>query len=83
MISAPVGRGRDLVCSTIAMRPICRQSVPDVMLMMAGAFVIWVLMGQLGWRVGGVVLFAILSLFCNHMIYISQSLMGQRPEILT
>ena len=69
-----------LACSVIAMLPIGRQIVPGVMLM-AGPFLIWVLIDQPGWLVGGIALFAFLSMFRNHMIYMTQSLMGQSPEI--
>ena len=72
-----------LACTVIAMLPIRRQIVPGVMLMMAGPFLIWVLIDQLGWLVGGIALFAFLSMFRNHMIYMTQILMGQRPEIPT
>ncbi|MEL6121742.1 MAG: DUF2484 family protein [Pseudomonadota bacterium] len=72
-----------LACTVIAMLPIRRQIVPGVMLMMAGSFLIWVLIDQPGWLVGGIALFAFLSMFRNHMIYMTQILMGQRPEIPT
>ena len=55
----------------------------------AGPVLIWVLIGQVGWLLGwlsgwlwgGIAVFAVLSMFRTHMIYIAQRVMGQRPEI--
>lgn len=70
-----------LACCVIAMLPIRRQIVPGVMLMMAGPVLVWVLIDQMGWLFGAIALFAFLSMFRNHMIYMARRAMGQRPEI--
>ena len=76
-----VGCERGLASSAMAMLPIRPLSGPVVMLLSASPILIWMLIDQVGWLAGVIALFAFLSMFRNHMIYMAQCLMGQRSEI--
>ena len=51
------------------------------MMMLATPVLVWMLVDQMGRFFGIGALPAFLSVFRNHMIYMAQRAMGQRPEI--
>lgn len=72
-----------LASAGVAMMPVRRQYVPGVALMLAAPVLIWFWAIEFGWLLGGVALFAFVSMFRNPLLYMARRLLGHRPETPT